>query len=121
MSDPLDQVRDFVGRANRAQQAVNDLGAGPPARDVLPGFEDEVAELAAARARLNEAHRLAASEPAVEGPDEDGVYCLTRTHPYVDVDGIQHRAVTNLFTPAMWAVITDAVLAERGLSLKGTS
>lgn len=87
-----------------------------PTENVLPGFEQEVADIAEARARLNEAHRVAASEPSLDGPDEDGVYCLTRTHPYVDVDGIQHRAVTNLFTPAMWATITSAVLAERGLT-----
>jgi hypothetical protein len=89
--------------------------------DVLPGFEDEMAEAEAARQRLNEAHRLAASTPAVEGPDEDGVYCLIRTHPYVDADGVGHRAVTNLFTPAMWAALSTAVLAEYGLSPKGTS
>jgi hypothetical protein len=89
--------------------------------DVLPGFEEEVAEAEAARQRLNEAHRLAASDPTVDGPDKDGIYCLTRTHPYVDVDGVQHKAVTNLFTPAMWATITNAVLAEYGLSPKGTS
>ena len=89
--------------------------------DVLPGFEEEMAEAEAARLRLNEAHRLVASEPVVEGPDKDGVYCLTRTHPYEDADGVEHRAVTNLFTPAMWAAITSAVLAEYGLTtLEGT-
>ena len=119
MSDPLDQVREFVGRANLAQQAVNALGAGPPT-DVLPGFEEEVAELAEARRRLNEAHRLAASEPTVTGPDKDGLHTLTRTHPYVDVEGIQHRAVTVILTPAEWAALADAVLAQFNLTLKGT-
>lgn len=83
--------------------------------DVLPGFEEEMAEVEAARQRLNEAHRLAASDPTVVGPDKDGRYTLTRTHPYVDVDGIQHRAVTVLLTPAEWTVIEAHILADLGL------
>ena len=83
--------------------------------DVLPGFEDEVAQIAEARRRLNEAHRIAASDPTVTGPDKDGLYTLTRTHPYEDVDGVQHRAVTVLLTPAEWSVLETHILADLGL------
>lgn len=87
--------------------------------DVLPGFEDEVAEVAAARARLNEAHRIAASDPSVSDADKDGIRTLTRTHPYVDVDGIQHPAVTVRLSPAEWSVLENHILADLGLT-RGT-
>ena len=83
---------------------------------VLPGFEQEVADIAAARAALNEAHRIAASDPSVSGPDKDGRYTLTRTHPYVDVDGVGHRAVTAILTPAEWTVLENHILADLGLT-----
>ena len=119
MTDPM----EFVQRAQRAQEAVNALGAGPP--DVLPGFEEEERARLAARLNANAAKAAAAADPTVEtwtGPDGTPRYTLTRSQPWESEDGHKYRAVTVILSPAEWAVIADAVLAQYNLTtLKGTS
>lgn len=83
--------------------------------DVLPGFEDEVAAQEAARAAQIEARRLAASDPTVTGPDSGGRYTLIRTHPWEDIDGQPHKAVTVIFSAAEWTIIEATILADLGL------
>ena len=84
--------------------------------EVLPGFEDDMAEEAERRRRQTEERRRSASIPGVSGPDKDGRYTLTRTFPWEDLDGTAHRAVTVILTPAEWTAIEETILADLGLA-----